>query len=558
VPPQLAARIPSLRRATASALAYGAASAITIVAQAIALADVVERSLLRHDTLRQVAPGLVVVAVAVMARAILALLGELAAQRTGEEVVATLRRELMRHTLALGPSWLAGERAGELSLTATRGLRSLHTYFARYLPQAAGAALIPVMLLAWVASQDWLSLVVVLALVIAVPITMIYFGRQATTRSQRQWRRLGSLAGRFLQLIEGLPTLRAFGREAQGRREVAEATDGVRVATVRTLRVAFLSALSMDLIAGFGVGFVAMVLGLRLLWGELSLQTAMAVLLVAPEIFVPLRRAGAEFHASTEGQAAATRVLAVLDTAPTVEAGPTAPTPNQTPCVHTGAPLQISQLRVSYEHRAAPTLNGFSLEVPAGSRVAVVGPSGSGKSTALAALLGFVAPDGGTMRIGPLARTDVTVAQWRSHFAWLPQRPYLFTSTLAENLRLGVPDAPDDQLLAALNAVGLAPRVAQMRDGLQTQLGQGGLTLSAGERQRVALARALLSPAPILLLDEPTASLDLSTTALMAQAIEPWLTGRTVVVAAHTTVLLPHFDAVHHLQPAALAAGAVP
>jgi thiol reductant ABC exporter CydD subunit len=525
------------------------------VAQAIALADAVERSLLHHATLHQVAPELAVVAGAVIARAVFALLGELAAQRTGEEVVTILRRDLMRHTLALGPSWLAGERPGELSLTATRGLRSLHTYFSRYLPQAAGAAAIPLILLVWIASQDWLSLVVVVALVIAVPVTMIYFGRQATTRSQRQWRRLGSLAGRFLQLIEGLPTLRAFGREAQGRREVAEATDGVRVATLRTLRVAFLSALSMDLIAGFGVGFVAMVLGLRLLWGELSLQTAMAVLLVAPEVFVPLRRAGAEFHASTEGQAAATRVLEVLDTPPAVPPGPPPAPPTPTSPAPGDAPLQISQLRVSYEHRAAPALSTFSLDVAAGSRVALVGPSGAGKSTVLAALLGFVAPDGGTMRIGPVERADVTVAQWRSNFSWLPQRPYLFTSSLDENLRLGAPEAPEDQLLAVLEAVGLAPRVAQMRDGLSTRLGQGGITLSAGERQRVALARALLSSASILLLDEPTASLDRSTTVLMARAIEPWLAGRTVVVAAHEAVLLPHFDAVHHLQPAALATG---
>ena len=193
--------------------------------------------------------------------------------------------------------------------------------------------MVPVLLLAWVATQDWLSFVVVIALVLAVPLTMIYFGREATKRSERQWRRLGSLAGRFLQLVEGLPTLRAFGREEQGRREVAAATEGVRSATMRTLRVAFLSALSMDMIAGFGVGFVAMVLGLRLLWGELGLQTAMAVLLVAPEIFIPLRRAGAEFHASTEGQAAAARVLEVLGT----PAPPTEEPPPATP-VGRGAP----------------------------------------------------------------------------------------------------------------------------------------------------------------------------------------------------------------------------
>ena len=314
VDPELAARVPGLRRVAGIALAVGALSAVVVVVQAVALAHVVDRSLLHHAPLGALAPAIVIVGLAIVVRAALHTAGDLSAHGAADRVVSTLRGDLLRHALALGPGWLAGERSGELSVTATRGLRSLHTYYARYLPQAAAAAVIPVILLAWVATQDWLSFVVVIALVVAVPITMIGFGRESTRRSERQWRRLGSLAGRFLQLIEGLPTLRAFGREHHGRREVAAATEGVRAATMRTLRVAFLSALSMDLIAGFGVGFVAMVLGLRLLWGELDLQTAMAVLLVAPEIFIPLRRAGAEFHASSEGQAAATRVIEVLAT----------------------------------------------------------------------------------------------------------------------------------------------------------------------------------------------------------------------------------------------------
>ena len=295
VPPELAAHIPTTRTASAVALVIGVLSAAALVVQAVSLATVVDRSLLHHVSLANVRGDLIAVAVAVVARSALAFVGERFSERTAESVVASLRGQLLRQTFSLGPSWLATERTGELSLTATRGLRALHVYFARYLPQAAMAAVVPIVLLVWVATQDWLSLVVVVALVLAVPLTMVYFGREANRRTARQWRRLGSLAGRFLQLIEGLPTLRAFGRQSQGRREVIESSEGVRVATMRTLRVAFLSALSMDLIAGFGVGFVAMVLGLRLLWGELSLQTAMAVLLVAPEIFIPLRRASAEF-----------------------------------------------------------------------------------------------------------------------------------------------------------------------------------------------------------------------------------------------------------------------
>jgi ABC-type transport system involved in cytochrome bd biosynthesis fused ATPase/permease subunit len=358
------------------------------------------------------------------------------------------------------------------------------------------------------------------------------------------------LAARFLQLIEGLPTLRAFGREGQGRREVSAATEGVRQATLRTLRVAFLSALAMDLIAGFGVGFVAMVLGLRLLWGQLGLETAMAVLLVAPEIFVPLRRAGAEFHASTEGRAAVERVLEVLNTEPARPATPAPHDPSHSDSSRPGpphGPLDIGALGIDYEDRGHPALDGFTLHVEPGTRLALVGPSGAGKSTVFAALLGFVTPTAGSLHLGSESPSAVNIQQWRSNFAWLPQRPYLFNATLAENLRLGAPAAADQELRDVLAAVGLLPLVMGWTHQLETQLGQGGLTLSAGERQRVALARALLSPAPILLLDEPTSSLDQATVSAMAGAIEPWLSGRTVLVAAHDAVLLPRFDQVVHL-----------
>ncbi len=378
VDPDVAAEVPGLTRVAVIAVVLAVLSAVAIVAQAVALADVVNRSLLHHAPLGTVTPAIAVVGLAILVRAALHVAGDLFALSAADRVVATLRGRLLRHALALGPGWLAGERPGELSLTATRGLGSLHTYYARYLPQAAAAAAIPLLLLAWVGTRDWLSFVVVIALVLAVPVTMITFGREATRRSERQWRRLGSLAGRILYLIEGLPTLRAFGREAQGRREIEAATEGVRSATMRTLRVAFLSALSMDMLAGFGVGLVAMVLGLRLLWGELDLQTAMAVLLVAPEIFIPLRRAGAEFHASTEGQAAAARVLEVLHTpvgpravaepaaVPTTSGETTAPAGTAPPAAaraaHAGAALAIDGLGVRYR---APARCRTPARVPA-------------------------------------------------------------------------------------------------------------------------------------------------------------------------------------------------
>ena len=350
-----------------------------------------------------------------------------------------------------------------------------------YLPQAAAAALIPALLLIWVGSQDWLAFVVVIVLVLAVPVTMVFFGREATRRSERQWRRLGSLSARFLQLVEGLPTLRAFGREEQGRREVEAATEGVRSATMRTLRTAFLSALSMDMLAGFGVGLVAMVLGLRLLWGEVDLQTAMAVLLVAPEIFIPLRRAGAEFHASAEGQAAATRVLEVLATpVPGTDDGAPAPRGGTTGAVSSAPALHVEDLRVMYPHRDAPAVDRVTLDLPPGSRVALTGGSGAGKSTVLAALLRFAAPAAGSLALDDVPSSALTPGAWRASFSWLPQRPHLFSASMAENLRLGATELPDDDLLAVLAAVGLAELMTNLPRGLATQLGHDGLTLARG------------------------------------------------------------------------------
>ena len=564
---RLAARVSATRRYLLTAVGVGVASTICVVAQAVLLASVVSATVLHGATLGDLAPRLAGLAAAFLARATLGWAGESAAQATGTAVTSALRRQLLRHALALGPTWLSGERAGELSLAATRGTNALTTYFGRYLPQAVLAALAPLGILAWVASEDWPSLLILFALVALVPVAMVHFGRESAARTRPQWRRLSSLSARFLDLLRGLPTLRAFGREAQGRREVVEATEGLRQTTLSTLRVAFLSALALEFIAGIGTGLVAMVLGLRLLGGHVSLYTAMAVLLVSPEVFLPLRRAAAEFHASTEGQAAADRIISVLDThvgAP----GPEAPAEGAEPVPdglvdgltvdavavggsHTrrasrsdGAVLRAEDVVVTFPGRGSPALLGFSIDLAEGEHVALVGPSGSGKSTAINLFLGFVRPSSGVVLVDDHDLARIDPALWRRRVSWVPQRPHLLHGSIADNLRIADPGATASALARAIDMVGLSHTVSGLPHGLETAVGEGGVSLSAGERQRLALARAVVRDAPVVLLDEPVAHLDAHAEASLRDTLGDWFESRTVLVAAHRPELVARLDRV--------------
>ncbi len=301
------------RRLVALAVLSGLGQSATVVVQAVLLATIIERALQHGTTTSTLVPELVGLGIAIAARGALAWIGEWATNRTATAVAGSARRRLLAHLVGLGPSWLAGERAGELALSATRGVDAVGIYVGRFLPQLVLAALAPLGILAWVGATDWISLLILLVLVALVPPAMVFFGRRATQATTRQWRRLASLSAHLLELVQGLPTLRAFGRVDYGRREVAEATEGLRRSTLRTLQVAFLSALALELLAGLGTGLVAMVLGLRLLDGHTSLYVALAVLLVSPEVFLPLRRASAEFHAAAEGRDAGERIAAALE-----------------------------------------------------------------------------------------------------------------------------------------------------------------------------------------------------------------------------------------------------
>jgi len=397
---------------------------------------------------------------------------------------------------------------------------------------------VPVAVVARVAAADWISALVIAVTLPVIPLFTALIGMQTRARTQRQWQLLARLGGHFLDVVEGLPTLKLFGRAEAQTGVIAEVTDAYRGATMSTLRVAFLSALVLELSAALATALVAVEVGLRLLAGHLGYQTALLVLLLTPEAYLPLRAVGTQFHASMDGVTAAGRACEILET-PLPAASRPAP-----PGLGRAAPVPpdlrtdrifLNAITLAYPSRQVPALDGVSLLIQPGERITLAGPSGAGKSTLLALLLRLAEPTAGRIEVGA-AGTDLATldaAGWRRQIAWVPQHPHLFDGTVASNIALGQPDAPPAAIARAAEAAGAAGFIDALPGGYGCRLGERGARLSAGQRQRVALARAFLRDAPLLLLDEPTAHLDPITAQLITGAIERLMAGRTVVLVSH-------------------------
>lgn len=468
---------------------------------------------------------------ALAARGVAGGIGESIAARAGAEVTTRLCATLFGAVIEAGPAWMAQRRTGALVIATTRGLRALEPYFSRYLPAAVVAALAPPVALLALAITDWPSALLALVLVSTIPFAMISLGRRAARESDRQWRRLSSLSTRALELLRGLPTLRSLGRVERGRDELVAASDAVVESIDATLGASLASGAALEFIAGVGVGLVAMLAGLRLLHGSMSLVAALAVILVTPEVYLPLRRAGAEFHASTEGRAAAAALFETID------AMPPASTKLPGDQVIAVTPLEFDHLSAGYPNSESDALRNISLRVETGQHVVIKGPSGSGKTSVLMAICGFISPTSGQLLFDGTSVDALAPAELRRSIALLPQRPHVFATTLRHNLVLDGRAASDATLQTVLETVGLS-HLADGPVGLDRGLDEAGASLSGGERQRLGLARVLLSDAPLVLLDEATAHLDAETVALLRTRLAPWLATRSVIEVSHRPGLL--------------------
>ncbi|MCQ4081765.1 thiol reductant ABC exporter subunit CydD [Streptomyces sp. RB6PN25] len=558
IDPRLLTYARTTRVFLAATVALGLAGAGLVVAQAMLIAGIVTGTVgafRHHDSPRHLTQDIALLAAVAAGRALVTWLTELAAHRTSAAVKSELRSRLLRHATGLGPSWLGSQRTGELTTLALRGIDALDDYFARYLPQLGLAVVVPAAVLARIATADWESALVIVVTLPLIPVFMALIGWYTEARMKRQWRLLARLSGHFLDVVEGLPTLKVFGRAKAQAASIRRITDDYRRATLKTLRVAFLSSFALELLSTISVALVAVGIGFRLVDGSLALYTGLLVLVLAPEAYLPLRQVGAQYHAAAEGLAAADEVFAILETP--------VRTPGSTPAPDIRhAPLRVEDLTVTHDDRHGPSLPATSFTLSPGEIVALTGASGAGKTTVLSTLLGFTAPTAGRITVGGQDLTSLDPQTWRDQIAWVPQHPYLFAGSIADNVRLARPDATDDELRTALADAHALDFVNSLARGTDTRLGEGGAGLSAGQRQRLALARAFLADRPLLLLDEPTANLDSTTEADVVDAIRRLAAGRTVILVVHRPALLDLAERVVRIEapsaaqpPAAAAAG---
>ena len=531
----------SARRYIAATAVTGMVTAVLVVAQAFLISGAVSRVTSEGASPTSVRGLVMALGAVVVARALVVLLQEAHAHRSATGTIVELRRLVLEHTARLGPRWQALHGA-ETATLVTRGLDDLEPYFTRYLPQLVLAATVTPATVLVLITQDWPAAVAVVCTLPLIPIFMILIGRMTQSVSQERLETMRVLGDQVLDLISGLPTLKALGRERGPAERVRSLGGAYRRTTMSTLRIAFLSGAVLEFITTLSVAIIAVEIGFRLVAGRLDLFTGLLVLMVAPEVYQPLRQVGFQFHASANGVAAAESVFEVLET-PVPKRG-TLPAPD----LRT-AGIELDAVSVAARGTWAPA--GLSATIRPGGLVALIGQSGAGKTTATQILLGLMPADRGHVRIvpdsshapqgGAVDLSEIDPATWWEQIAWVPQRPTITPGTVLDNVAPGasVGDGVPDELAEAARATGFDEVVTTLPQGWETTVGSGGAGLSVGQRQRLALTRALYSTAPLVVMDEPTAHLDAASEAHVLTAVRALhASGRTVVVIAHRPALI--------------------
>ena len=553
--PRLLRYSPTTRRYVGVTAAFAVAEVVAIIVVAAMVASIVSELIVSPGARSFAAQGvhLTVLAAALAARAAMAYGHDRYAHRAAERAIAEMRAQaldVLTDPARTSPRSLTAIRE-HASTVLLRGLDALGPYLSGYLPALVAAAVLTPTVTVVIAFADWPSALIILVTLPLIPLFMVLVGLMTRDRTTRKLATMSRLSAQLLDLIAGLPTLRALNRAGAPAVRVGELGEAHRRSTMSSLRVAFLSGAVLELLATLCVALVAVGIGLRLVYGEMSLYAGVFALILAPEAYLPLRRVGMQFHNSTDGLTAAEQVFELIT--PQSEAATLSATGNRGVSV-AGEPITVLDVGIHGRDGWAPECLRTTIEP--GALTVFAGPNGSGKSTMLAAMMGLLAPDAGSVLIGSTPVGQADPAALHEQIAWLPQQPVIVPGTVAENLELfGALDRDAFESVSA--ATGFAAVLGGLPGRFGTVLGTGGVGLSAGQRQRLALTRVLASPAPLLLLDEPTAHLDeASERDVFAALRDRARAGDTVVVVAHRGVAREYADRVVDFPAATGAAAA--
>lgn len=540
-------QVRTVQRRLGLAVLCGLAGGVLIVTQARLLAELCQRVVMDKAGLATLGHLLAAVAVTAALRGVAVYGSEHAAVQAAAEVRQQVRTRLYRRLLQVKPTGQAGE-SGALTEAVTAGVEGLEAYIARFLPQMLLAGMLPLGMLLAVLPSEWRSGLVLLFSAPFIPLLMVLIGKGSEALNRRQWELLARLSGHLLDLVQGLPDLKIFGRAKQEAEQVAAVSERYRQGTMAVLRVAFLSAFTLEFFATVGTAVVAVLIGFRLLAGAMTLADGLFVLLLAPEFYLPLRNLGLAYHSRMNGLAAAERIMPLLHegSLPQEITGLHEETTGQqhrkpSACSRIAPEIVCQSLSFRYGG-ARGGVREISLTIPSGSLTGLVGASGSGKSTLARLLLGLAQPEQGRIMVDGNDLSGLDQAAWRSQLAWVAQQPFFMTASIQENLLLGVPQVDQADIARVLGAVGLEQVIARLPQGLATQLGERGAGLSGGELRRLALARVLLRDARLVVLDEPTAGLDADNERLVLDALGVLAEGRTVLVISHREAVIARCD----------------